>query len=302
MKPVHQKWLYFVILSLIWGTSFILIKKSLIGLTPYQVGSLRIVFAFIFLMIAGAGRLREIKKPDWKWIAVAGVLSSFLPPFLFSLAQAHIDSSVASILNSVTPLHTFLLGIAFFGLPIAKKQLLGVLVGLAGTLLLIVSGARFKPDQDYTYSLLIILSSLGYAVNINIIKKRLTHLSGLAIGAGNFLCIFFPALLILYFTGFFETLFTSPAMQKALVYVSLLAFFGTALANVLFSSLIQLASPVFSASVTYTMTLVAVLWGLWDGESLTVFQLAGGAAILLGVYLANHNGRGVRRKRIENRE
>ena len=287
MTDANKKWLYFIILSVIWGSSFILIKKSLVGLTPYQVGALRIIFTAFFLFAIGLKSVREIRKKDWKWIGLSGFLGSFFPPFLFAIAQTEIDSGVASILNSLTPLHTFIVGALLFGILITKRQLLGMLIGLAGTVILISSGSEFNPTQNYWYSGLIIISSLGYGFNINIIKKHLLDISAVAITVGNFLWILLPSLVILYFTGFFETVLASETMQIALIYVSLLALFGTAIAKVLFNKLVQVASPVFAASVTYTMPLIAILWGLWDGEELSPYQFLGGTAILLGVYLAN---------------
>lgn len=289
MTNANKKWFYFIILSVIWGSSFILIKKSLIGLTPYQVGALRIVFTTFFLFVIGLKSLKEIQKKDWKWIGLSGLLGSFFPPFLFAVAQTEIDSSVASILNSLTPLNTFIVGILLFSILVSRKQIFGMLIGLIGTILLIATGAEFNQNQNYWYTGLIIISSIGYAFNINIIKKHLINLSAVSVTTGSFLPIVLPALAVLYFSGFFETVFASEAMQTALIYVLILALFGTAVAKVLFNKLVQIASPVFAASVTYTMPLVAVFWGLWDGELLSVYQLLGGVAILLGVYLTNKN-------------
>lgn len=287
MTNAHKKWFYFIILSMIWGSSFILIKKSLIGLTPYQVGALRIVFTTFFLLLIGLRSLKEIRKKDWKWIGLSGFSGSFFPAFLFAMAQTEIDSAVASMLNSLTPLNTFLAGIFLFGILVSRKQLWGMGIGLTGTVILIAAGSEFHPDQNYWYTGLILASSIAYALNINIIKKYLIDLSAVAVTTGSFLPIVFPAVIILYFSGFFETAFTSEAMQTSMVYLLVLALFGTAFAKILFNRMVQMASPVFAASVTYTMPLVAVLWGLWDGERLSGYQLLGGLAILLGVYLSN---------------
>jgi drug/metabolite transporter (DMT)-like permease len=287
MTNANKKWLYFIVLSLIWGSSFILIKKSLIGLSPYQVGGLRVVFATVFLLGIGIHRVKEIKKADWKWIGLSGFFDSFFPPFLFAIAQTEIDSAVASILNSLTPLYTIVLGILFFSVLIGRKQLLGVCIGLIGTVILILTGSKFNPDQNYWYSVLIVLSTIGYAFNIHIIKKHLSHINAISVAVGSFLVVVIPSFAILYFSGFFETVFSSEKMQKALLYVLVLSIFGTAAAKVLFNKLVGIVSPVFAASVTYTMPLIAVFWGLWDGEVLNFYQLLGGATILLGVYLTN---------------
>lgn len=281
------KWLYLAILSLIWGSSFILIKKGLVGLTDYQLGSARIVLTSIFLFSVGFKSLRQIEKRHWKWVAISGFISSFFPPFLFAMAQNEIDSAVASILNSIVPLNTVIVGATLFGIVSSRRQLVGVFIGLAGTLLLILTGAEFNPNQNYWYSILIIIATIGYALNVNIIKKYLSDISALAVTTGNFLFIFFPALVILYFTGFFETIFSSSEMQLAFMYVAILSLFGTAIAKVIFNKLVQIASPVFASSVTYTMPIVAVLWGVVDGEFFSIWQLVAAGVILFGVYLGN---------------
>lgn len=280
-----KKWSYLILLSLVWGSSFILIKKTLLGLTPLQLGGLRIVFASLVLFLFGYRSLRTISLADWKWITAAGLLSSFFPPFLFALAQTEIDSGVTSIFNSVTPLFTTVVGIAVFGAVVTKRQILGVFIGILGTLALIVAGMEFKSDRNYVYSVFILLSALGYAFNINIVKKHLGNLSPLAVTTGSFAVAFVPALLLVFYSGFFTEFESNPAVYTALGYLLVLSVLGTAVANLFFNRLIQLASPVFAASVTYLIPLVAVLWAVWDGEIMNGYQLLGGVIILFGVWL-----------------
>lgn len=284
---MHNKWVYLFILSLIWGSSFILIKKGLVGLDAFQLGSLRIVLTSLFLFSVGFKSVKQIRKIHWKWIAISGFVSSFFPPFLFALAQEHIDSAVASILNSLTPLATVVVGIIFFQIHSTRRQIFGVFIGLLGSILLIMAGANFHTNQNYMYSVLIIIATLGYALNVNILKKYLTDISALAVTTGNFLFLFLPALVVLYFTGFFETVSQSKEMQIAVGYVAILSLFGTALAKVLFNRMIQISTPVFASSVTYTMPIVAVLWGVIDGERFGFMQLFAAGIILVGVYLSH---------------
>ena len=291
MNEYNRKWVYLIILSLVWGSSFILIKRALLGFTALQLGSLRIVFASTFLFVVGYRSLRTLTLRDWKWIFMAGLLSSFFPPFLFALAQTQLDSGVTSIFNSVVPLFTTIVGIALFATIITKRQIAGVFIGLFGTLALIVTGMEFDPNQNYWYSVYILLSALGYALNINIIKKHLAHLSPLAVTTGSFAVAFVPALVIVFYSGFFNEIGSDVKMQYALWYLLALAFLGTAIANIYFNKLIHLSSPVFAASVTYTIPIVAVLWGVWDGETINLYQLIGGTIILFGVYLVNRKKR-----------
>jgi drug/metabolite transporter (DMT)-like permease len=291
VNEYNRKWIYLIILSLVWGSSFILIKRALLGFTVLQLGSLRIVFASTFLFVIGHRSLRILTLRDWKWIFMAGLLSSFFPPFLFALAQTQLDSGVTSIFNSVVPLFTTIVGIALFETIITKRQIAGVLIGLFGTLALILTGMEFDPSQNYWYSVFILLSALGYALNINIIKKHLAHLSPLAVTTGSFAVAFVPALVIVFYSGFFNEISSDVKMQSSLWYLLALAFLGTAIANIYFNKLIHLSSPVFAASVTYTIPIVAVLWGVWDGETINLYQLIGGAIILFGVYLVNRKKR-----------
>lgn len=289
MNQNRLKWFYLLVLSLIWGTSFILIKKGLVGLTAYQVGSLRIVLTSIFLFSVGFPTIKRIKKRHWKWVAISGFVSSFFPPFLFAIAQDHIDSSIASVLNSLTPIATVAVGFLFFRILSTKRQLLGVLVGLVGAIVLILIGAEINSNQNYSYSILIFIATIGYAFNVNIIKRHLSDISALAVTTGNFLFLFAPALFILYLTGFFETIQDSKEMQISFIYIAILSLIGTALAKVIFNKLIQISSPVFASSVTYVMPIIAVFWGLVDGEAFGVLQFLAATIILLGVFLASKN-------------
>lgn len=252
-----------------------------------QLGGLRIVFAGIILLVLGFKTLKGISLQDWKWITVAGFCSSFFPPFFFAYAQTQIDSGVTSIFNSLVPLNTALVGALLFGVFISKRQLLGVFIGLLGTIALIFVGADFNPNQNYWYAIFILLSTLTYSLNINIIKKYLSHLSPMAVTAGSFAVVLLPTLLVLLFSGITVTMFYKPEVHSSLFYIIILALVGTAFASVFFNKLIRISSPVFAASVTYTIPLVAIFWGVLDGEVLHSFQLIGGVIILCGVYLAN---------------
>lgn len=214
-----------------------------------------------------------------------GDVWNFFPAFLFALAQTELDSSVTSILNSLTPLNTLGIGALFFGVGFQRKQLFGVLIGLFGSLLLVYNGAVNNPEQNYYYALLVILASFCYATNVNLIKKYLFDLSPLSITTGNFVVLLIPAILILIFSGFPEQIHLVKT-QKAVGFILILGILGTGVANILFFKLIQIASPVFAASVTYLIPVVAFFWGLLDNEMLTPIQFFGAFIVLIGVYLS----------------
>ena len=288
MKNINSKWVYLFALSIIWGSSFILIKKSLLGLTPFQLGALRNIITGLILFAFGFNKLKTIKKFQWKWLIISGFLGSFFPAFFFAIAETEIDSAVVSILNSLVPLNTILLGFAVFKIASTKRQVFGVIVGFIGTAILILKGADLNPNQNYLYAGFVILSTVMYAINVNIIKRYLQDVKPLTIAVGNYTAVFVPAIIVLFFTDFFsETTFQNPNFKMAMVYITILSFFGTAMAKILFNKLVQLSTPVFASSVTYVMPLVALMWGFIDGEGFSFLQGMASLIILLGVYLSH---------------
>ena len=285
MESKQLKWVLLSILSLIWGSSFILIKKGLIGLSPIQLGSLRILFAGFFLILVGFKSLSKISFQQWKFIALTAFFGTFIPAYLFAIAQTEIDSSVSSILNSLTPLNTLVLGSLAFGLHFRRNQIIGVIIGLIGSALLILNGAMNHPEQNYYYALLVIIASICYATNVNLVKKHLSGMAPLSITTGNFLVLLLPAGLILYFTDFLNVV-SIPQVQHSMLFIVVLGVIGTGIANIIFFKLIQLSSPVFATSVTYLIPIVAFFWGLLDHEMLTPIQFVGAFIILIGVYLS----------------
>lgn len=285
MMSKQIKWGYLLLLSLIWGSSFILIKKGLVGLTAFQLGSLRIIFAALFLLVIGFRSLVKIPHHQWKYIALTSLFGTFIPAYLFAIAQTQIDSSISSILNSLTPLNTLLIGALFFRLDFRRNQIFGVLIGLVGSALLIWNGAVHHPNQNYYYAFLVLIASICYATNVNLIKKYLSDLPPLSITTGNFLVLLFPALAVLYSTDFFAMTY-GEEVQESVLYILILGVLGTGIANIIFFKLIQISSPVFATSVTYLIPVVAFFWGMLDQELLTPVQLFGAFIVLVGVYLS----------------
>lgn len=286
MQTTTLKWLFLTVLALIWGSSFILIKKGLVGLSPLQLGSLRIIFSALFLIIIGFKSITEIKQHQWKYIALTSLFGTFIPAFLFAIAQTQISSSVSSILNSLTPLNTLIIGGLAFGLTFKRTQVFGVIIGLVGTLLLIINGAMSHPNQNYWYTVLVLIASICYATNVNLLKKHLSDVKPLSITTGNFLVMLVPALIVLFSTNFL-TIVKDVEVQNSMIYVVILGVVGTGIANIIFFKLIQMSSPVFATSVTYLIPVVAFFWGLLDNEMLTPIQFVGAFIILIGVYLSS---------------
>ena len=288
IKIPENKWLYLFLLSLIWGSSYILIKRGLVGLSPIELGSARIVISTAFLLVLGFNSLSGLSRYHWKWLIITGFLGTFFPSFFFAFAQLHIDSSVAAILNSLTPIFTVLVGITLFATRMLARQYFGVVLGFVGSLGLVWGGAQINPNQPIGYILLIISASMCYAINIHFLKHKLSAVSPMAMTLGNFIAILPPALIMLFFSDFFSfQKLQNPEVITSLGYVATLAFFGTAIAKVMFNRFVKMASTVFVSSVTYTLPIVALFWGTLDGEKISSYQLLSTAVILVGVSLAH---------------
>lgn len=282
-----KKWFYLIILSLIWGSSFILIKKSLVGLNSFQVASLRIIFAAIVIFLYSRNALKKIPKQSWKWILITAYSGTFFPVYLISYGQTEIESGLASIITTLTPINTLILGLIFFGLSSTRKQLIGLLIGLGGAILLIYEASETNYNINIYYSIFVYMTTVGYAASVNLIKNYLTNVSPEAVTAGIFISITPPAVIVLFLSDFSSLNLAKPEVFSSILFVFILGVFGSAIAQTLFNKFVKIASPLFASAVTYTMPIVAILWALIDGESLTLMQFFATAIILAGVYMVN---------------
>jgi drug/metabolite transporter (DMT)-like permease len=288
-KPnLTAAWLILILLGITWGSSFILMKKGLQIYSSSEVGALRIVISFLFLLPFALTRLKNIKPKIWLILLLAGILGNGAPAFLFAKAQTVIDSSVAGILNSLTPLFTVLVGIIAFKLKLRWFNFLGVAIGMVGAMgLLAVSGSG-EFSFKFSYAIYVIIATILYAINVNLIKTYLKNVDAIGIVAISFMLIGLPVLLYLFiFTGFSETLMSSPQALTGLAYIAILAIGGTALALMLFNKLLKTTDPVFASSVTYLIPVVAVFWGFIDGERFAWSYLLWIFMVLSGIILVS---------------
>lgn len=287
MESKNLKWFLLILLGSVWGSSFILMQFGLKGVNSIQLGALRILFAGTFLLLIGFKHIAKIPSYKWKYIALTSLCGTFLPAFMFAIALKHIDGSVSSILNSLTPVNTLLIGLLVFGLSVQRRQVFGVILGFIGCVLLVVFGDSENTTQNYMYAVLIAIASLFYGLNVNLIKHYLSDLKPLTISVGNFTIMYIPALIILYSSGFFEIVSKSET-QTALGFIAVLGVVGTGLSNILFFKLIQISSPVFASSTTYIIPVVAFILGFaFMGETLNFIQAIGALVVLLGVYFSS---------------
>lgn len=277
-----------LLLALIWGTSFILIKQGLKVFAPGELGALRVTAAFVFLLPIGIMKLKDLKPGDHAKLFAAGMMGILIPSFLFAFAQTKIESSIAGILNTLSPLFTMIMGAMFFQQRFKKFAIVGIIIGFGGTVLLMLSRSGGSISGMNYFALLVVLACLLYGTNLNWIKAKLLHLGSLTITSVGLLFIGPMAAIYLFgFSGFFDKMEQAPGAWAALGFVVLLGFMSTAIATVLFNKLVKLSTPLYASSVTYIMPIVSVMWGVLDGESLYIGHFIGMAFIIGGVWLAN---------------
>jgi drug/metabolite transporter (DMT)-like permease len=280
-------WLLLIFLSLIWGSSFILVKKGLVAFSPMQVASIRTTAGFLALLFLALPHLRQIPREKWAYLWLSGMLGVFIPAFLFAYAQTSISSSLAGVFNALTPLFTLLFGIAFFHQKGSKYKFLGVFLGLLGSVGLSFLSSKQGMGQFNISVLLIVLATMLYGMNVNLVKKHLNQLKPLQVSAMSLFVIGPFALLGFWLTNVVDTLNTHSGAWEALGYLVMLGVFSTAIATVFFNYLLQISSAVFASSVTYLIPIVAIGWGVWDGEQLLWAHFICFLGILGGIGLVN---------------
>lgn len=289
MKDLKSLSVFLLItLSLIWGTSFILIKQGLKVFAPDEVAALRVTAASLFLLPIALIKIKELQKSDYPNLLVSGLLGIFIPSFLFAYAQTKLDSSVAGILNTLSPLWTMVLGAIFFGQRFKGYAIIGIVIGFVGTIVLALSRSGGTIGGFNAYALFIVFACAFYGANLNWVKYKIHNIPPLTITSVSLLLIGPMAILYLFGISDFTTkLNEAEGAWKAFGFIVLLGCMSTSIATALFNKLIKISTPLFASSVTYIMPIVAVMWGVMDGEQLIIGHFVGMACILGGVYLAN---------------
>jgi drug/metabolite transporter (DMT)-like permease len=285
-------WIILIVLALTWGSSFILMKRGMDVYSSEEVAALRIFIAFLFLSPL---IFRHVKKPllkHWKSFLGMGVLGNFIPAFLFTKAETGISSSLTGMLNSLTPLFTLLLGVLLFKTKTRWVNALGIMIGFAGAIGLLTVGKSEDMDNNLLFGFYVVLAIVCYALSVNIIKKGLNEVNSVTATVWAMLFIGPIAGIYLFgFTDFVNKISTHPAAMSGLGYISILAIFGTALSVIVFNVLIRNTNALFASSVTYLIPVVAMGWGVLDGENVQMLHYLWIILILLGVYLVNKKAR-----------
>ncbi|MDB5264317.1 MAG: permease [Adhaeribacter sp.] len=277
-------------MSLVWGTSFILIKKGLTVFSSDELGSVRITIACLSLLPFALKNIKQVAPEKWKYIVTSGIFGNLFPAFLFAYAETKLASGLAGVLNSLTALFTLIIGAIFFQQKITGFRLAGILIGIAGTAILIWGGASRETGASHaSFGIYIVVATLMYGLSLNLIKHRLQGIPALTLASVALLSVGPLAFVYLCTTSFFYKLAHVPGAYEALFYIALLAVFSTAIGLVLYNRLIHLTNTVFASSSTYLMPIVALLWGVLDGEQILFMHYMGMLVILAGVLMVNRS-------------
>ena len=284
-KIYNNRWFLLLFISITWGSSFILIKKSLLVFSPYEIGAIRVVGSGIILAAIGIPAIFQMKRGTLLWVIIAGFFGNFLPMFLFPIAQTQVSSSLAGILDSLVPIFILAFGFLLFGIKSKLTQVIGAMIGFLGATSLIYFSEGNTATSQFGYAMLIVLAGASYAVNSLIIKEKLPDLNAVKLTAAVYTFWAIPSGIILYFTGMIQTFKMQPTYVEPLFYMAFLTVFGTAIAMLLYFKLIQNTSAVFASISSYLLPVVAIIWGILDGEKFSVWYILGGILILIGIYL-----------------
>lgn len=284
-----QRILPFLLLSavaLIWGSSFILIKRGLEQFDNLQVAALRLCFAGVFMLPFTLRYVSRIKKTDIGPLVVVALFGNGFPYFFFAYAQTALESGVTGALNSAVPLFTLVISAGVLKIPASTHKKVGVFIGLIGALMLVLSVSN-DTSGSYIHGLWVIAATICYAISINVLKMRLSHYPPLLTSSIPLTFTAIPLLIYLPFFNSFPITALNAEETNSLAAVAILGIVGTAIALIIFNRLIQLKSAVFASSVTYLIPVVALIWGFVDGEQIGFLQIAGLLVVLLGIYLVN---------------
>jgi len=280
-------WGLFVLLCIIWGSSFILMKWSTEGLYAAQIASVRILSAGLVFTPFALFHIAKIPRRQMWLVILSAVFGNLLPAYLFAAAIAkNVDSSLAGILNSMTPIFVITVGFIAFKSRATWRQMAGVFVGFAGLTFLSISQRGINFD-NLQYALWILLATVFYGINVNMVSHYLKNINPIHLGTVSLSFMIIPSAFVLLQQDFLKMDFDEPAVQWAVITSVALGIVGSALATVLFYILVKRAGGLFASLVTYGIPFIAILWGLADGETISFIQITCLMIILFGVYLAN---------------
>ncbi|NLL28155.1 MAG: DMT family transporter [Bacteroidales bacterium] len=282
--------LFVLLLVLIWGSAFILMKKSLEYFPSDILGAWRMLSACVVMLIPAAMTIRKVSLKTFFLITLSGVLANAIPAILFAYAQRGIESYIAGILNSTTTLFTLVLGVVFFKYRANLLNVFGVILGFLAIIGLLAFAGGKSLSFNFSYGVYILIATVLYAINIFFIKRWLSGVSTIALVSNLFLVPgIFAAIYLFGFSDFVDIYKNTSGANLGILYMSLIGVFCSAIALLMYYYLIKIADVIFVASVTYLMPVISTLWGISDGEKLGFMHVLFILLIILSVFMANYN-------------
>lgn len=275
-----------ILLAFIWGASFFLIKKGLTVFSPIQVMAVRAFIAAMLLLPLAVKAFRNIPRHKWKHIVVLGMIGNLLPAYLFAKAETQVSSSMAGILNALTPIFTLLVGVMLFKLRMVWTQVLGVCIGFIGTAFVVYTGAQGEFGMMNWYAVFVVLATICYSISTNTLKYYFDAQAVADVTVAQISVIGLPSFVILLCSDL-PTVAQQEGFLEALGYLAILAVFGTIIGMWIFNKITQLKSAVFAISVTYLIPFVAVFIGLINQEQIYLGYWIGLLLIVSGVFFIN---------------
>ena len=288
-----RSWGILLLLAFVWGSSFILMEKALHGeggidlLSPMQIAQFRLAISGITLIPFSIIALRKIEPKMLIWISMVGIFGNGIPAFLFPLAQTKLASGFAGMLNTLTPFFVFLIAVFIFGTRVKRRQIIGLFIGLAGAVGLIMVEKGVSGEFSIPHALYIVIATICYGISVSILHFKLKKANSLFVAALALLIVGLPSTISILIRGELQILNQGSDMVYAFGYVIILSVLGTALALILFNRLVQVTNSIFASTVTYIIPIFAALWGVYFGEQIGWLHILFGAVIIGGVYLVN---------------
>lgn len=287
-----KQWIVFILLGIIWSSSFLWIKIGVQEVGPMSLVAFRMLFgaltAGVIAYFQGIPFSRDWK--DWGIFAIFGPLSLAIPVFLISWGEQTIDSAVASILNATVPLFTLI--IAHFWLSddkITFQKTLGLLIGFGGVMILLSKDLLASAHASVIGQAAVILASLFYAASAVGIRKYTTHINNVMRGVG----LLTTSAILMWLVGpIFERPFEVPQLPITWVAALWLGILGSGLAMIMMYYLIHEIGPTRASLVTYLFPVGGVLLGvLFLNEQLSWQLIAGTILIIMSLVVVNYKPR-----------
>lgn len=279
----------FITLSFMWSLSFIFYRVGVPEFGSLAFASLRVILAgltmLVFVLLKKKNRqgIRE----NWKVLTLVGLFSAAIPFVLFSLSARSVNAGVLSVLNASVPMMSGFIASTFFKDRLSKKQILGLVIGVIGVIIL-MSESLFGGESATSGSGLwpmgyALLACVGYAIGANITRNYLDNVSPVAITAGSLII----GSVIMLPVALYEFPYRKSISLMAWVSVICIGVFSTAIALIFMNQLIKSIGPMRATSITLVIPIFAIILGyLLLGEALDTPAIIGSVVILFGTYLS----------------